>query len=190
MPTYRLPIWQQTVGSSFGFDLQPHPSKPNTFDVAVQLKPYFVVQESSSLPSYGAPHTVQSYKELEEALLELHELDTDEDWRIEESVYNSSTQVAATLMNYHIPRPGVFTHGPQSVVFNWTSALDNLYLTITRDTIYVLISSPQEIKYRGEFGAALTSRTSNLFSALGSAQLSSPRLLEYKPSSTTSDLKK
>jgi hypothetical protein len=188
MPTYTIPIRRQRVGATFGFDplqeaFQAPTERATTFDAPAPARPLFVTQESSSLPSYEPPGSLTSYKELEAALVDLHALDADDEWRIDESVYKSSVQVAAILMDHRIPTPGVFTHGRRSVVLNWTRARDNLYLTITHNTIYVMISSPREIKYRGELGTALTNRTTNFFSALGSAQLNSPPLLEHQPSS-------
>jgi hypothetical protein len=192
MTTYHIPIRLLNLASTSGFerlgqDAEVLSRQASTFELALQLKPYLILQGNSSQSAPESAPSVESYRELEAALLELHELDSEEDWQIKESVYNSSVQIAAALMDQGIPRPGVFTHGPQSVVFNWTSALDNFYLTITQDNMYVLISSPEEIKYRGELGKVLTSRATDLFSALGSAKLASPILLDYQPSATTSD---
>jgi len=51
------------------------------------------------------------------------------------------------------PAPRIFTHGPKSVVFNWSNEVDNLYLTISADKISALISSPERIKRRIDYSA-------------------------------------
>jgi hypothetical protein len=148
-----------------------------------RLKAYSINMSANS----SSQHDVlikDTYKELELALAELNEPE-DEDWKVEESVYRHSIQIAAALMHMAIPRPGVFTHGPNSIVFNWTQSHDNLYLTITDDKLYVLMSSPQEIKFRAELGTALITDTNVFLSALGSVQLSTPPSLSYHKSDTT-----
>jgi hypothetical protein len=68
--------------------------------------------------TFASTHELQaqSYADLNEALNELHSLDSDDDWKIQTPVYSASVQVAAALMEHDIPKPGVFTHGPKSVV--------------------------------------------------------------------------
>jgi hypothetical protein len=140
---------------------------------------------STSL-SHETQSSAAAYAELGAALTDLHGLDDHDDWKIDEGVYGRSVQIAAALMHRSIPRPSVFSHGPKSVVFNWTHAGDSVYLTITEDKLYALISSPQRITYRAEFPSALTRSTDNFISALGSAQLSTPPTLEYQASPASS----
>ena len=40
-------------------------------------------------------------------------------------------------------------HGPDSVVFNWTDGKNDLYLTVSKDRIASLLSSPEKILLRG-----------------------------------------
>jgi hypothetical protein len=116
-----------------------------------------------------------SYMELSEALTELYSLDDDcNDWKIQPPVYNASLQVAAALMENDVPKPGVFIHGRRSVVFNWTIAGINLYLTISKSKLSVLLSSPEGIEMRTEFVGGSGEDTNRFFSALGSAHLISP----------------
>jgi len=68
-------------------------------------------------------------------------------------VYNAACYVAAGLMANSFPAPRIFTHGPKSVVFNWSNEVDNLYLTISADKISALISSPERIKRRIDYSA-------------------------------------
>src|SRR6266567_3812547 len=71
------------------------------------------------------------YAELEQALSDLRGLDDDEQWKIDDTVYSASVQVAAVLMQNSVPTPSVFTHGSKSVVFNWSAEGNNLYLTVS-----------------------------------------------------------
>jgi hypothetical protein len=112
-----------------------------------------------------------SYAELHQALAELHALDDDDDWKIQTPVYHASLQVAATLIDYAIPKPKVFTHGPKSVVFNWTGSTVDLYLTISKSRLSLLVSSAEGIDYRTEFSADSGEATNRFFSALRSTRL-------------------
>jgi hypothetical protein len=123
------------------------------------------------------------YEELAWALSEMHNAE-DESWKIEDSVYASSMQVAAALMEWKIPNPSVFAHGPKSVVFSWSYAQDNLYLTISSRRLFVLVSSPEKIKYRTEIAGPQVSHTDRFLSALSSAQIhASPEPLSAAPES-------
>src|SRR5947209_18407694 len=105
-----------------------------------------IVGSSTNVATIGtlAPASesqVTSYAELNDALVDMHNLDDDGDWKIQTPVYSASVQVAAALMQYGIPRPGVFTHGPKSVVFNWSQDDINLYLTVSQRKLSILVSS-------------------------------------------------
>jgi hypothetical protein len=117
---------------------------------------------------------VETYVELHQALTELHYLNEDADWKIQTQVYWASLQVAAALVQNDIPKPGVFTHGPKSVVFNWTGNDLDLYLTVSKGRLSVLVSSADGIEYRGELSADNGEATNRFFSALHSTQLLSP----------------
>jgi hypothetical protein len=112
-----------------------------------------------------------NYIELNQALEQLHTLDSDDEWKIQAPVYNASVQVAAALMEKNIPRPGVFTHGPKSVVFNWSNADINLYLTVSKSKLSVLASSQNGIELRTELARDNGEETNRFFSALSSARL-------------------
>jgi len=88
---------------------------------------------------------------LGEALSGMVEAQAEDEWRIEKDVYNCATYLAAKLMDRRFPAPQVFTHGPESVVFNWTYKENNLYLTVGADRISLLLSSPEMIKRRKEY---------------------------------------
>jgi hypothetical protein len=64
---------------------------------------------------------------------------------VQPDVLASAKRVAALL-----DKPVWLTqHGPDSVVFNWTDGKDNLYLTVSKDQIAALLSSPEKILLRG-----------------------------------------
>lgn len=88
---------------------------------------------------------------LGEALSDMVEAQVEDEWRIERDVYDCATYLAAKLMGRGFPAPQVFTHGPESVVFNWTHETNNLYLTVGADRISLLVSSPEMIKRRKEY---------------------------------------
>ena len=115
-----------------------------------------------------------SYTELHQALTELHNLDDDDDWKIQTPVYSASLQVAAALLENDIPKPGVFTHGSKSVVFNWSGKEVDLYLTVSKSRLSVLVSSTEGIEYRTEFSADSGEDTNRFFSALGTMRLLAP----------------
>ena len=86
-----------------------------------------------------------------EALSELITLEDDDEWKVDASVYNAASHVAVALKASMLPAPRVFTHGPHSVVFNWSNAFNNLYLTISANRISALLSSPERILRRVEY---------------------------------------
>lgn len=97
----------------------------------------------------GRSELREDYLELGRALSEMVELEEDDEWRIDEPVYTAACRIAAELMlatPYSAPR--VFSHGPKSVVFNWSKGTENLYLTIGSDMVSALSSSLERIKQR------------------------------------------
>ncbi len=133
------------------------------------LKTYF-----SSVPLIWQWELRQEYLELGEALSELTEVKEEEEWRIDTLVYDAASQVAAQLMDNFLPTPRIFSHGPESVVFNWSHETDNLYLTISASKISALISSPERIKRRVDFSGNQLLNPSNLLTFFGSVQLGHP----------------
>lgn len=124
----------------------------------------------SSVPVVEQWELSHQYQELGEALSEMTAFEgADDEWRIEPSVYHAASYVAAKLMEDSVPAPHIFTHGPESVVFNWTDHDDNLYLTISANHISALISSPERITRRMDYSASQLLNPSHLlpFAHLG-----------------------
>ncbi len=92
-----------------------------------------------------------SYHELGEALSELKELGDGDEWTIKPGVYFSASYIASELATSGVPAPRIFSHGSESVVFNWSIDTYNVYLTISADRVSALISSPEKIQRRSEY---------------------------------------
>ena len=92
-----------------------------------------------------------AYAEVGEALAQLAQSD-DNQYSIDPAVYGVATYVAAGLASsvYCDPLPSLFTHGSDSVVFNWTNDDQNLYLTVAADGASLLMSTPDRIQKRAE----------------------------------------
>jgi hypothetical protein len=118
----------------------------------------------------NASFSILRYEDVSEALSELHSFDVADDWRLDESVYRSSVQVAAALFDKNIPTPTVFSHGPKSVVFNWSGPDNsNLYLTVSATRLSALVSTVHSITYRAELVGPSFNHANGFFSALGFA---------------------
>jgi hypothetical protein len=118
---------------------------------------------SSSEPTVSKTNLFQSYGELESGLTQLAESE-DEDWTIEPTVHNAARYVASTLMGQLCPAPKVFSHGPKSVVFNWSEGSYNLYWTISAHKIDMLFSSHERIEKQRELDfTELISRDQSFF---------------------------
>jgi len=105
----------------------------------------------SSVPKISASQLVGNYLDLSAALEYLKEYSFDDCSEIEQPVYDLAIDVAAHLISEGIPAPRVFSHGPKSIVFNWSDTFRNLYLTVSSDRISALISTPEQIKARINF---------------------------------------
>jgi hypothetical protein len=139
----------------------------------------------SSTPVIWQTQLGTEYQDLGEALTQMTELDEGSEWGIERPVYEAACFVAAGLMVNSFPAPHVFSHGPKSVVFNWSDDNNNnLYLTVSADRISALISSPERIKRRLEYSAKELLNYRSLLGSIRSAQLEQPVLM---PASGTSD---
>jgi len=140
---------------------------PNT---ASGVPEQLMVRETfSSVPVVWQSQIVREYRELGSALQELTELGQNEDWKVDAPVLGSALNVAANLMANRYPAPQVFTHGPQSVVFNWSSGSNELYLTISADKVSALITTPQCIAHRVDFLAHEFQESGMFLSSLRSA---------------------
>jgi hypothetical protein len=127
----------------------------------------------------------ESYRELAEMLSQLSSSGEDDDWHIEQDVYNTSVQVAAALFNENIPAPNVFFHGPKSVVFNWDDGETNLYLTVGRSRLWAAVSSASEVKTRLELTGPANNVTGDFLMGLQQSFTKRP-LLAYAPHSNAS----
>jgi hypothetical protein len=116
----------------------------------VPLNTLVVGSQLVSYPAQLQAQLVSDYADLGAALTDLHESSLD-DWRIDVPVFSLASTVASALFAHSYPAPDLMTHGPESVVFNWNSADDrSLYLTISKDYISTLLSSPEKIERRLE----------------------------------------
>jgi hypothetical protein len=134
----------------------------------------FVKTIFTSVPVLWESEIAQDYRSLGESLSEMTALDTDEELRIEPTVYRAAQFVASALLEGRYPAPRVFNHGPGSVVFNWSSNTDNLYLTISEDGLSALVASPQRIERRLELDYS-SSPALSAQSALAFVQTASPK---------------
>ncbi len=137
----------------------------------------------SSLPIITMAELVLEYHELGEALSEMTTLDDDDERWIDPPVANIARRVASELMNGGYPAPHIFNHGPKSVVFNWSRGADNLYLTVSTDSISALISSPQRIKRRIDYPLTALATPDRLFPSIQSAYWERPIIVIKSASS-------
>lgn len=119
----------------------------------------------SSTGIIGRSELSQEYLELGKALSEMVELKDDE-WGIDEPVYATACSIAAELMAATYPAPRIFNHGPKSVVFNWLSETNNLYLTISSNRISALLSSRERIERRIDYSANQLLNPARLLSSI------------------------
>lgn len=144
-------------------------------------------QTFSSTPVIWNSQLINEYRDLGEALGQMTELDEESEWRIEQPVYNAARFVARELMAHSFEAPRIFTHGPQSVVFNWPLENDNLYLTVSANKISALISSPQSIKARLDYSANQQLDSASILNSLRSAHLKQPVLMQTNSTSDPSE---
>jgi hypothetical protein len=143
-----------------------------------------LIKTFSNTPVIWQSDLGKQYQNLGEALTQMTELDEGSEWRIDKPVYQAACFVAAGLMANSFPAPRVFSHGPESVVFNWSHQNNNLYLTVSADRISALISSPERIKRRLDYSAKQLLNYDSLLASIRSAHSEQFVLM---PASTTSD---
>jgi len=69
---------------------------------------------------------------------------------VDELVVQPDAMANAKKVAALLSRPVLLAqHGLYSVVFNWTDGKDNLYLTVSKDHIEAMLSSPEKILLRG-----------------------------------------
>jgi hypothetical protein len=122
---------------------------------------------------------LEGYRELSATLAQLS-TSQDDEWHIESEVYDTSVQVAAALLDKDIPTPHVFSHGPRSVVFNWSDGENNLYLTVGKRRLWAAVSSASEIKTRVELTGPTNNVAGDFVKALGQSFSNKP-MLSYDP---------
>lgn len=128
----------------------------------------------SNVPVILKSELMNEYQEVGLALSEMNELEEGDECKIKAPVYNTACFIASVLMAISVPPPRVFTHGPDSVVFNWANQADNLYLTISADRMSALISSPERIKRRIEWTTKELMDPSLALSSIKAAYLGEP----------------
>jgi hypothetical protein len=128
----------------------------------------------TNVPVLWSSELVGGYQDLAEALSEITELDDEDTSRIDPPVYDAARYIASELMRMSFPAPRVFNHGPRSVVFNWSSGGNNLYLTISGDRMSALISSPDRIQRRIDYSASQLTDSSLAIFCLKAAYSESP----------------
>lgn len=128
----------------------------------------------ASVPIAWKSELVQEYRELGEALAELVKLEADDESHIEPAVFRTVCFVANELMVNLLPVPQILTHGPKSVVFNWSNGSDDLYLTISTDHLSALVSSPERIKRRTEWSVRTLMDPALFLSSIRKAYLQNP----------------
>jgi hypothetical protein len=141
----------------------------------------------SNVPVVWNAELSREYLELGSALKGMAELQEGDEWRIDAPVYATACYVASELRDSSYPAPSVFTHGPESVVFNWSNGANNLYLTITSDRMSALVSTPERITRRIDYQPFLLANPSEAILALQSAYSGQPvgRLLSPSVFSAT-----
>lgn len=195
MPTSPVPSQQTIVipgASSEPSDSRNHlytthsaSSASKFLDDMISSESRILINTLSSVPVIWQWELSQKYYELGEALSEMTALEGADEWKIDSAVYDAARYVAAGLRADSLPAPRVFSHGPKSVVFNWSHEADNLYLTVSSNKISALISSPQRIKWRIEISANESLNPAKLRPFIRSANLEGPVILL---SSAVSDL--
>jgi hypothetical protein len=152
--TYRQAIAILDSGSegSRGYSIaRSVSSAPDFVNEVIGTENHIVKTYFSSVPVIWKSELNEEYRELGEALSEMIALEDEDEWRIDTSVYSAATYVASELKAYKVPAPRLFSHGPHSVVFNWSNTSDNLYLTISANRVSALLSSPERIVHRIEY---------------------------------------
>lgn len=101
--------------------------------------------------AFSAQELTAGYQELGEAFSQLGHDDLDDEFKVDDAMYQSALSMASCMNSISIPAPRLFTHGSQAIVFNWTTSHENRYLTISRNSISVLVSDRSTIKRCTEY---------------------------------------
>ena len=133
-----------------------------------------IVTSVTAVTNLATPQ-LEGYREISETLTELS-TSQDDEWHIEGAVYDTSVQVVAALFDKNIPTPNVFSHGPRSVVFNWSDGQKNLYLTVGKCRVWAAVSSASEITNRVELTGPSNNVAGDFLKALGHSFSGKPML--------------
>jgi hypothetical protein len=87
-------------------------------------------------------------------------------WSVEPQVFNASVQVLDILMHCAAPEPRVISHGPKSVVFSWEGGGQSLYLTVTGQSVGMLLSNSDGILMKRRLPQPTIEPTRSVFAAL------------------------
>ena len=173
------------LGGNFGNTILPA-SSANMVHVVSTTESLVLRTTFSSAPTIWDVELTQKYQELGQALNEITELEEGEDWHIDKPVYHAARYIASELMRMSFPAPRIFSHGPKSVVFNWSIGVNSLYLTISADRMSALISSPERIQRRIDYSASQMIDSSLALLYIESAYFGKP--VERRITGTTSNL--
>jgi phage repressor protein C with HTH and peptisase S24 domain len=67
---------------------------------------------------------------------------------IKDEVYQVAVRLMEIAKGAGRVTPKIFSHGPDSVVFNWKDGATEVYATISADTMAILMSGPNGITHR------------------------------------------
>lgn len=173
-----------TLESNLGITILPATSA-NTVHFVYARESLVLRETFSSTPTILDIELTEKYQELGQALNEMTELDEGEEWRIDPPVYDAARYIASELMKISLPAPRIFNHGPKSVVFNWSTGVNSLYLTISADRMSALFSSPERIQQRIDYSASQMVGSSSALLYVESAYFGKP--VERRITGTTSN---
>lgn len=130
-----------------------------------------------------------NYQILGSALKSLQQYDeVDNQWKIEDGVYESACYIALNLAAGAFPTPQIFTHGPKSIVFNWCDGRTSRYMTISQNRITVMVSTPERIEKRIEYAMPQLPDKATAFGYLAAAFNQRPSFIKLSGSGIDSDV--
>jgi hypothetical protein len=125
-----------------------HSSSGSGYQTEVSLlEPRSWLVKAENLTTHNAWQVDLNYEygELAEVLTDLADRPEEDEWRINRSIYDAASSVVSWLKDKAVQVPQVLVHGPTSVVFNWTKADQNLYLTVGSEYVSALTTTPERI---------------------------------------------
>jgi len=132
----------------------------------------------SNFASASSAEILAGYYDLGDSLGEMNELGADDDWKIDNAIFNKACLFAGKLLEYAYPPPKIFNHGPKSIVFSWSENGRDAYLTIAENSASTLISEGGEIIRRTKYPIDQIANPAFASQVIPPMQLASPvRLL-------------